>query len=131
MTLREHRLDVYPVTLHAAYSRDEWAALRDTIDSLPESEARGVTSRDALPDEHGDDACHVSILIQTLYGPRDVIDSIAHEAVHAAGAILEYVGEDNIKPWSEPHAYLVGFIASWLWEGLPDGWDHNAQGSHP
>ena len=111
MTLREHRLDVYPVTLHAAYSRDEWAALRDTIDSLPESEARGVTSRDALPDEHGDDACH--------------------EAVHAAGAIFEHVGEDNIKPWSEPHAYLVGFIASWLWEGLPDGWDHNAQGSHP
>ena len=119
MTLRHHDLDVYPVTLHAAYSVEDWAELRNTIDSLAENiEARGHTSRDAVARDDGDEDCHVSIYVDPRHDTTDVIRTITHESVHAAGAVFDQIVAP-IEPFSEPFAYLTDYIAGWLWDGLP------------
>ena len=45
----------------------------------------------------------------------DLVDLVAHEAAHAAGALLDHIGQ-AYDGNSEAFAYLVGFIAGWLWE---------------
>ena len=118
MTLRHHVLELFPVTLHAAYSLDDWNELRGTTIESLESDpgSKGHTSRDGVDNTHGAEDAHVSIYIAPNLDDLDRLRTVVHESVHAAHAILDHVGE-QVSPWSETLAYLTDWIAAWVWEG--------------
>lgn len=76
--------------------------------------AIGFTSRDT-----GDDgSLHVSVFIDTARladNPQGLTEMLAHEATHAGGMLLDAIGQEYDGE-SEALAYLVGFIAAWLWQ---------------
>ena len=49
----------------------------------------------------------------------ELVDTIAHEAVHVAGNILERCAIEQQASNGEPFAYLVGWVSAWLWRNLP------------
>ena len=46
----------------------------------------------------------------------DLLRTIAHEATHAAVAILDDIGAQYGRQDSEPLAYLVDWITAWCWQ---------------
>lgn len=115
--LRSHQLDIYGAWLHHARSLDEWRRIQRRIDSVPTPEEGviGLTSRDI-----GDDgSLNLSIYIdleRLADNPVGLTEILAHEATHAAGMLLDQIGQEYDGE-SEALAYLVGFIAAWLHAG--------------
>lgn len=105
---------IYPVGLCVARSIDE---LRkhyvDTdgkeLEQRTEKEMEGVvaTTYRMNPRKKGR-----GIAIGIIFWQKPVIDTIAHEAFHAADYILKYIGADFCSDGSNEHwAYLIGWIA--------------------
>jgi hypothetical protein len=116
MAVRHHVLDIYGAHLHLATTRREWSGLRRRIDSLPELHGIGMTSRD-ITDDGG---IHLSVFLDMNLladNPGAQVEIISHEATHAAGMLLDEIGQEY-NGQSEALAYLVGFIAAWLWTGV-------------
>jgi hypothetical protein len=44
---------------------------------------------------------------------------VAHESTHAAATIIDTTNDPH-TPWQlgEPFAYMVGWIARWVWDNL-------------
>lgn len=114
-----HRLDVYGTELHAAFGSRAWAALRRRNPDLPRFSGLGLT-HDSLEAATG--VQHVWVLIdlaQPVHAdPGQRADTVAHEASHVAAAIFARNGIPIGSPVDEPFAYLVGWVAGWLWRGL-------------
>lgn len=114
---RSRQIDVYGAWLHLARDRDEWSRLQRRIDSLADiaDGALGFTSRDI-----GDDgSVNLSVYLdmeQLADNPVGMTEILAHEATHAAGMLLDHIGQEYDGE-SEALAYLVGFIAAWLHAG--------------
>lgn len=49
-----------------------------------------------------------------------ITNTIAHESVHAADAVYQYIGQatDNFDNRNEPYAYLVGWVAGCIGDYL-------------
>jgi hypothetical protein len=86
MAVRTHHLDIYGVDVHLATSRRDWSTLRRRFDFLERDDT-----------------------------DRYLVGTCAHEASHAAGRILASIGH-TVDETDEPHAYLVEWLARWLWE---------------
>ena len=119
--LRHHQLDIYGVWLHSATTHKSWRKLRKDLASLPEIEdgALGTTSRDLTDDG----AVHISVFIDAarlVDNPQGLVEILAHEAAHAAGMLLDHIGQEYDGE-SEALAYLVGFIAAWVCEPCIEG----------
>lgn len=121
MAVRHHTLDVYGVELHLATNRREWATLRRRLDFLdkkaPESLgfAQWATWK---PNGPGKVVPHLVLWVHLADHAGDVIelvDTCAHEAAHGASEILGWTGHN--KAGDEPHAYLVGWLTRWMFEG--------------
>lgn len=122
---RRHRLDIYDVSLTLATTRRDWATIRRIIKPLTaKPTSLGLTQRltwqpkgDGIPEEH-----YVFWIDTATIGDDhgQLIDTCAHEAVHAANLILDWVGHP-IAALDEPHAYLTGWLTRWLWEGCAGG----------
>lgn len=114
--VRSHQVDVYGAWLHAVTTPRGWAKLAKDVDSLPEIEegALGFTSRD-VDDDGG---VHLSVYVDAkrlVDNPAALTEVLAHEAAHAAGMLLDHIGQEYDGE-SEAFAYLIGFIAAWLYE---------------
>ena len=110
-----HQLDIYGTWLHVATDRKAWSSLRRRIDSLAAIEryAIGFTSHDV--DDDGQTHLSVFIHVDRLRGnPQGLTEIVAHEAAHAAGLLLDHIGQ-NYDGESEALGYLVGFIAAYVW----------------
>lgn len=119
---RSHILDIYGVHLHVATSLKGWKQLRRHLTFLDEKPGGLGFVHHATwhPDDGSAHTTHVAILINDEAHQGDLLnllDTCAHEAAHAAGHILDYIGEPYGGA-SEPHAYLVGWITRFLWETL-------------
>lgn len=116
--LHHHRLDIYDHELHLAATHKAWERLCQDIDSLdPEPNAWGYTSSDV---DGKTDTFHVSIYIgpePVKAGDAALVNTIAHEAAHAAGMIHRHIGA-KIRGVDESHAYLVGWISGWIWDNV-------------
>jgi hypothetical protein len=117
---RTHTLDIYRAELHMATDRRAWAALRRRFPYLDKAPAAAGLSQFAT--FHPNDGGHtVPILVlwvdvKAHRGAGELVETCAHEASHAASQLFEHVGHD-VKGTDEPHAYLVGWLTRWLWEG--------------
>jgi hypothetical protein len=113
-----HQIEVYGAELHIATSLKAWAKLRKRIDSLDEEPGGlGFTSLDLHESELGATWPHLSIFVDLAAHGDDqpmLVNTCAHEAAHAAGLLLDHIGE-QYGGRSEAHAYLVGAIAASIW----------------
>lgn len=115
-----HLLDVYSVWLHVVTSPAAWARHADRIDSLPAEvpNSLGYTSSDIDAGGQGlAGQLHVSFYLDLPAHKgllSALVETVAHEAAHGAGMILDHY-EETYTGTSEAHAYLVGWLAQWLW----------------
>ena len=112
-----HRIDIYGNTLHLATDKRSVATLRRRFDGAFTSDAITDGIGSTTPVRHGRTGeTHIVLWLdlarigEQSNPERELIDTIAHEASHAADEIATR-GLDN-----EARAYLVGWIAGWMWE---------------
>lgn len=112
---RSHQLDIYGAWLHVARTERAWTKLRKRIDSLPDIDdgSLGFTAREV----EDDGTTHLAVFLDAarLAGNHvGTAEIVAHEAAHAAGMLLDHIGQDYDGE-SEAFAYLVGWMAAWMW----------------
>lgn len=102
------------------YPRKLWVTYDATPDELNRTLTRGDTNErpfkempkscDASTDATGDKD-HGGVLIR--FESKEYVneENIAHEAVHAADFIFDYIGSEHDIRNDESYAYLVGYIA--------------------
>jgi hypothetical protein len=112
-----HQLDIYGAWIHLACTRAEWKQLkrRHNLDVV-KPESLGLTMRFHKAD--GEIHLPVFLDIGKLEG-AGLVEIIAHEAAHLSGMLFDTI-DASYDGESEPFAYLVGFIAAWLWNGCQD-----------
>ena len=114
-----HLLDIYSTWLHLATDEKGWTKLQEQHDrSIVKADALGSTTFATFhPHQAGATVPHVFLYVD-LEAHRGVdvalVETCAHEAAHAATHILRYVGH-RIRRHDEPFAYLVAFIAQWMY----------------
>lgn len=118
MRYRRHVLEIYGVVLWHATTLAQYRSLnrRELDNSLPDSPlGTGSTTMGTR-----DGTFEVAIYTQTqLTDELTAIRICIHEAVHAAGSILDSLGQkDENDRGSEAMAYLTEWIAGWLMEGI-------------
>lgn len=114
---RSHQLDIYGAWIHCATTPKQWRALRRRLPSLDKKpNAQGSVSLTLHETDSGRVIPHLTIWLDlnAAEDGADLVDLVAHEATHAAGSLLDHVGQ-AYDGSSEALAYLVGFIAAWLW----------------
>lgn len=111
-THRSHLLDIYGIWIHLATDPRQWRSLQ-----------RHFTSPEDVPTvlgfagwRDGDIVLFVDLGAHTG-DTLALVDTVAHEATHAAGAILDHVGE-QYDGTSEALAYLVGWLTKWVWQHI-------------
>ncbi len=114
-----HHLDIYDVDLHLATSRRQWASLRRRLTFLDQAapESLGFAHFAVWHPRGAGRAQPVSVFyipVDKHASIEDLVNTCSHEASHGAGQILDWIGYD-ITGVSEPHAYLVGWLTTWLW----------------
>lgn len=126
-TYIEHRLDIYSqYTLFVTQSPRGWSAIGKKLgNSLHKLDPRDGGSTQELiwrPNIPGSSEHFIVIYINPHHSLLEYIDTIAHEATHAALAIGArvhlgdvFTPEYNTNP-NEPFPYLVGWITRWLYE---------------
>lgn len=110
---RSHRLDIYGARLHVATTNAQMGRLAKRFD-LGDPDSIGATylSIDTQSNEP-----HLTVWIDTAkVQGADLVDTIAHEAVHAAAQLLDHIGQRVDRHDSEALAYLTGWIAARCWE---------------
>lgn len=115
----QHDLDAYPVRLHLITRPRQWrehhAELPMHQDDPPDS--AGLTA--STLDRYGG-MLHVTVWLDAKWHRKhdhDPVDTVIHEAVHAAGAILDHV-QQGYDGQSEALAYLTEWIARWIRQSL-------------
>lgn len=125
---RSHLLDVYRVWVHATGTPKGWARLRTRVDCLEEDPAAlGYTEGvEWVPDPgtgpHPSEY-HVAVFVDVEAHQGNearVVETCAHEATHAATMMLNHLGQQLDDVGLEAHAYLVGWLTSWLWTSVRD-----------
>lgn len=123
----EHVVDVYGCVLHLCTRKRQLERLAEDMPGVAEldSAALAVTTSIGEHRDHGGELHHVVMFIdiRALDGlPGERANTIAHEAAHAAGFILAHVGASrelsSPTDAAEHVAYLIGWIAQWVWEHL-------------
>lgn len=122
MAIRSHQLDVYDVELHLATNRRDWSTLRRRLPFLDKGapESAGMSQLATWhPKKRGLPQPIVVLWVDLAnhLTSSELVDTLAHEASHAAGQILDRVGHE-VKGVDEPHAYLVGWLTRWLWDNV-------------
>ena len=122
-TYAHHTLDVYGVEMYLATNRRQWSMLRRKLSFLgqvPES-AGQATFATWVPKANGNTIPYLVCWIDPTQhdAQLDIVNTCAHEAAHAAGQILNWVGH-SVPGTDEPHAYLVGWLTQWLYEHTPN-----------
>ena len=118
-THRSHLLDIYDAWIHLATNEQQWRSVQRKITALSEETPDSMGRVDLalwLPDTGGSTANFVVFInIKAHTGDTlDLIDTVAHEATHAAGGLLDHVGQ-KYDGDSEALAYFVGWLTRWIW----------------
>lgn len=118
--MTHHVLDIYGTHLHLATTKAQWKKIAKEfgLDKETPGSAGQVTT---LTRRAKHDITRLALIIWVDTANHatiaDLIDSCAHEASHAAGRILEHAGHP-LPHTDEPHAYLVGWLTSWIWQHI-------------
>lgn len=117
--IRTHVLDVYGVHIYLATTKREWSTLRRKLSFLdgPAPSAMGQASWALWQPKVGKSIPHLVFWLNLAAHQGDqveLVDTCAHEAVHGASNIFDWIGHQVAG--DEPHAYLVGWLTRWLYE---------------
>lgn len=116
MARRDHSLGIYGAHLHVATTRKQMTRLRRRY-GLAKPEAMGASY--LTVDTDAGNAPHLTVWVD---GDRldgaEMVDTIAHEAVHAAAQLLDHIGQAADRHDSEALAYLTGWVAARVWEAV-------------
>lgn len=109
-----HHLGIYGAHLHVATTRDQMKALRRKYDL---SKPGSIGASYLTVDTQANNAIHLTVWLDgdSLDG-ADLVDTIAHESVHAAAQLLDHIGQAANGHDSEALAYLAGWVAARVWE---------------
>lgn len=118
-----HRLDVYGVDLYLATTKRQYATLRRKHAFLDPANSAGMSSFAVWEPKQGPVQPILVVWLDpdALTGDElEQVEIIAHEATHGAAQILAWAGHDirgsDRDGTDEPHAYLTGWLARWLWQ---------------
>lgn len=114
MAVRTHHLDIYGVDVHLATSRRDWSTLRRRFDFLERDDTERYLGLTVYATRNGGKRYLFFWIAPELEGAQ-LVGTCAHEASHAAGRILASIGH-TVDETDEPHAYLIEWLARWLWE---------------
>jgi hypothetical protein len=121
MATAHHTLDIYGVEIDLVTTRREWSTLRRRLSFLDKDPTQygGLTTFAVWQPKDGLTVPHLVFWINTAqHGDQaSLIDTLAHEASHGAGRILDNI-EHKVEATDEPHAYLVGWLTAWLWTAV-------------
>lgn len=116
-TIEPYGSELVLVTTQAALDR----VCRSLSDEWPVWESEGLCA-EFSGEGPGGRSRHVLVvaiderrLLDPDSEPCDAAQLIAHEATHAAGLLLDHIGQPYDGA-SEAHAYLVGWIVRWVWQ---------------
>lgn len=113
-----HLLDVFETELHVAYDAKAWERLRRNAKGLPKAAGLGwgLTHHD---ERNGVE--HLSIWVDVGRHANDLslLNTIVHEATHAAAFICKSHGISHDASETESIAWLTAWIAEWLWKNQP------------
>lgn len=117
---RHRTLDIYDAELYLATDLQQWRNLRRSVDALDLDKipgANGLTDLQVEQTNDGRNVPHIPVFIDVaaLTDPALLVNTCAHEAAHVSGLLLDHLGQEAGN--SEAHAYLVGWVAAWLWQG--------------
>lgn len=124
MTYSHHRLDIYEADVYFAATPKQWKRMCREIKSKGGKhppKCMGMSEfRTWIP---GDGGAHVPVIVLWIAADRcrtttELVNTIAHEATHATGQILDHIGHDGLRG-DEPRAYLTGWLTSWMWDHTP------------
>lgn len=131
----EHQLDIYDdVTLYLITrpkDYDRWCDERFDDGHRPAAwKSVGMVATghqgdgtDGLPVLHVVICLDGRVLAHEDTTVAEVAKIVAHEATHAAGMILDHVGQEY-DGVTEALAYLVGWLVKWVWANLPRSMRH-------
>mgnify|MGYP003336208133 CR=1 FL=1 len=125
MAVKRHTLDIYGVELNLATNRRDWATMRRRLTWLAEKPTSAGLCSFATwhPKGGGATVPMLALWVDVAnHEPIELVETCAHEAAHAAGQMLDYLGHDvrGTGGTDEPHAYLVGWLTRWMFEGCAD-----------
>lgn len=117
-----HTLDIYGVDIHLATTEREWKKLRKRLTYLDDTPNAAGFTHFAIwePSDHTSPVPVVAFWIRNelTTDPLQLVETCAHEAVHAATHILAWAGHDirGDDGNDEPTAYLAGWLTRWIWD---------------
>lgn len=124
MAYAYHRLDLYGLDLFLATNKRDWNKLQSTLhflDDVPES--AGLSEFAVYVPNDGGAHRMVGVLWidMTQHDTEgNLINTCAHEATHLASQLNDHIGHRPNSVVDEPTAYLVGWVAEWLWNNCPN-----------
>lgn len=115
-----HELDIYGADLWLATDPTQWRALTRTVGAVegdPPDSAGRATFATFHPNDGGltVPVCVIWVDAAQHKTAAELVNTCAHEASHAAGYLLEHIGQDHHGS-NEAHAYLVGWLTQWIWQ---------------
>lgn len=121
---RAHLLDVYDCWLHVATDRRQVAQLRRKHGKakVPPQDSGEFGSTLRFREQPADrpEINHWIIYVDVAAHRSNqgaLLNTIAHEAAHAAAGILDSTGTEYDGN-SEPLAWLVGWLVEWVWTSV-------------
>lgn len=115
-----HTLDIYDVEVYLPKTRKAWKRLRKSVSFIGEYPRSAGLSTFAVKNSKRRPSCGHLVLwldLKKLSTP-ELVNTIAHEAAHGTGAILDWAGVNVNGGDNEAHAYLVGWLSQWMWENV-------------
>lgn len=118
---QHHLLDVYGAWLHLATDATSYRAVRRRVEGIDEETPTSLGEVDYQQERlaSGRFVPHYAIWINVAaaHDDRDLIDTLAHEAMHAALMLCDNQGV-KMGGTNEAAAYITGWITGWLWDGV-------------
>lgn len=117
MAIAQRTLDLYYADFRLVTSKKSWRKLNRQIPVGDPPTSAGYTIR--LTDQETARQ-HVTVWVDLGWHDKhpdsqaELLRTCIHEATHAAAMVLDGIGQ-AYDGSSEPLAYLVEWIASWLW----------------
>lgn len=107
----KQKLDVWPATVWAATSAKQLRSVSKAMGLPGDLEADHAGRTFSVT---GPDGLHLVIYVDLAgHGTHlSLVNTLAHEASHAADGLFEYVEED--RPGAEARAYLTGWFTEFL-----------------
>lgn len=128
--IRAHTIDIYGFDLYLATTPAEWKRLRKylggnkcPLPSEPPDDCLAQTRFLTFEPHDGTASTPVIVFWVNVKKHRttgSLVRTLAHEAHHGTGELLDHIGHHPHEQGDEPGAYLAGWLTHWLWDEIKE-----------